>query len=196
MKLNRKLYTITAIFIGVPIIVYLCNFYSQSISNDSSNWSDFATYFTGFISLANLIVFILLTKEIHAYNLKKDEQVSKQDKPIISFKLDTGSRKYFAENVGKGTALNVIICGNLKEDIWNEAYHYYSFSPNTEKEVKVNLNNALLAKYTDIFGTEYISYMDSDRLRYFEVEIENEKNEYPEEYKKAKYKTVQPTWTT
>jgi hypothetical protein len=194
MNLNHKLYTITAVFIIIPIIFYVCMFYSQPISTDSSNWSDFATYLTGFVSTANLLVFILLTREIHAYNLNKDEQNSKQDKPIISFKLQPGSKKYFAENVGKGTALNVIICGNLGDNKWLEAYHYYSFSPNAEKEVKVNMNNALLAKYTDIFGTEYISFMDGDKLRYFEIEVEKVKKEYPEEYRKSKFETVQPTW--
>ena len=147
MKLIHKLYAIVAVFIILPVIAYLINFYSQSISQESTHWSDFATYFAVFISIANLIVFILLTKEIHAYNLKKDEQLAKLEKPIISFRLQPGSTKYFAENVGRGTALNVIICGDLQQYNWGEAYLYYSFSANSEKEIQgIKNNNALLAK--------------------------------------------------
>lgn len=185
----------------LPALVFFLYFRNDVALDKSSGWADLATYMSVFVSLANLAVFIILTEKLHSYNQQRDDLLSKADKPIIIFKLKKENTNYLAENVGRGAALNVIIKGDLDipNKCWNEAYHYYSFSANMEKKVCVKKNNALLAEYEDIYGNEYVSYMDWDKLRYFEIKTENkkrEKSEEPEELKISKYKSVSPTWPT
>lgn len=194
-------YILLAGLILLPALAFFLYFRNDVALDKSSGWADLATYMSVFVSLANLAVFIILTEKLHSYNQQRDDFLSKADKPIIIFKLKTKNSNYLAENVGRGAALNVIIKGDLDipNKCWKEVYHYYSFSANMEKDVCVKNNNALLALYEDIYGNEYVSYMDWDKLRYFEIKTENkkrEKSEEPEELKISKYKSVSPTWPT
>lgn len=199
MKLKNTIYLTILISIIFPIGIFILNFYTQNFSNENSEWADFSTYLSGFISLANFIIFIFLTKEIHNYNLKRDDQLSKLEKPILSFRrINSSNKNYYVENIGKGAAINVIISGslNLNEKKWSESYKYYSFSSNSEREICVQNNNALIAKYKDIYGTEYISFMDNDELRYFEIEKDKAPEKYVVEYEKSNYQFVNPKWIT
>lgn len=189
-------YTLLAGLILLPAFAFFLYFRNDVALDKSSGWADLATYMSVFVSLANLAVFIILTEKLHSYNQQRDDFLSKADKPIIIFKLEKENTNYLAENVGRGAALNIIIKGDLDipNKCWNEAYHYYSFSANMEKKVCVKKNNALLALYEDIYGNKYVSYMDEDKLRYFEVEIERTEKKYPEEFKRYKYETKKLTW--
>lgn len=199
MKSKTILYIlITIVTIVIPIFIFSIQFHDQIFSSNTSRWSEFATYLSSFISLANLMIFIFLSKEIHDYNLKRDEQLSKLEKPILSFYRNTvSSTDYFVENIGKGAAINVIInCSlNESEKSWNESFIYYSFSQN-QKQIVSNKTptNALMAIYSDIYGTIYTSFMENDKLVYFEVAVEKKEKKYKDEYEKSIYTSPNPTW--
>lgn len=184
MKTKFGTYTlalIAIVIIFVPIGFYYCTFSVKS--NQTSDWSNFATFFAAFISLANLFVFIYFSELIYKYNLKRDElieekekQIEALEKPILAFSK-TQESIYEVTNIGRGAALNVKVLVKLKEDEnkdgWSWGYICYSLYVHQTLPLLNTINCVeICAKYTDIFGNQFISYMKDDYLKIFDISIE------------------------
>lgn len=170
------------IIIVAPIIIYFLTFSIKS--KQTSDWSNFATFFAAFVSLANLFVFIYFSELIYKYNLKKDEQIEEKEKqiealekPILAFSK-TKESIYEVTNIGRGAALNVKVLVKLKEDEnkddWSWGYICYSLHVHQTLLLPNTINCLeICAKYTDIFGNQFISYMKDDYLKVFDISTEN-----------------------
>lgn len=140
-------------------------FYKFSeISLVTSDWSNFATYFSAFISLANLMVFIYFSILVFDYNKKKDKQIEALDKPILAF-VKYDSDKYKVTNIGRGPALNlrVKVIKNKIESSFG--YICYSLKVNEDLELP-NSNDTvkLFAEYMDVMGNKFLSHMNNDTM--------------------------------
>src|SRR5690554_7558985 len=91
-NLNTRILLLSILIIGIFIGSYFYNFNSKELSKDSNDWANFATYISLATSIINLIIFYLLTLEIHKYNITQNK---KNIKPIISFKLINSKEFYW-----------------------------------------------------------------------------------------------------
>lgn len=194
MKTKFGTYTlalIAIVIIFVPIGFYYCTFSVKSnqtsnwpnFSNQTSDWSNFATFFAAFVSLANLFVFIYFSELIYKYNLKKDEQIEEKEKqiealekPILAFSK-TKESIYEVTNIGRGAALNVKVFVNQKVQGDKDEYKcwgYRCYSMYIHQTLLLsNTSNCIEigAKYTDIFGNEFNSYMKDYSLKIFDLRL-------------------------
>ncbi|WP_188769921.1 hypothetical protein [Emticicia aquatilis] len=188
---NKWVFILAIVVIIIPIIPYYCTFSIKSnqtsnwpnFSNQTSDWSNFATFFAAFISLANLFVFIYFSELIYKYNLKRDElieekekQIEALEKPILAFN-QTQESIYEVTNIGRGAALNVKVFVNQKVENDNGEYQcwgYRCYSMYVHQTLLLkNTSNCIEigAKYTDIFGNEFNSYMKDYSLKIFDLRL-------------------------
>ena len=175
LNFNNRILLLSILIIVIFIGFYFYNFNSKELSKDSNDWANFATYISLATSIINLIIFYLLTLEIHKYNINQNK---KNIKPIISFKLINSKEFYWLENIGNGIAVDVKIKRNFSEgdNKWKEGYNYFTLSPG--ERVYLNWSQysiQLVAEYKDSEGYQYYSYMDANHLRFFDKE-NGEKN--------------------
>ena len=87
MKQSQN-YLIILIFSGILIGIglYFSEFH-YSLSKESSKWADFGSYLAGISTLANMIVFVLLTITIQKANNSSKEQDRKHQKNLILTQL-------------------------------------------------------------------------------------------------------------
>lgn len=144
----------------IPIGCYFSVFNEKSLS--TSDWSNFATFFSAFISLANLAVFIYFSNLVFEYNKKKDKQIEELDKPILVF-IKNRKDSYKISNIGRGPALNVSVKVIKDEPTSSLGYMCYSINVNQEIELPKSDNTLILvANYTDIMGNDFFSSMKND----------------------------------
>jgi hypothetical protein len=83
-KFLYLLITLFVVILIIPIIIFILNFYSQLISNNIEDWSAFADYLNGtisiVISLFTLIVTIIIAVEISKIDDRRIEQNQKFEK--------------------------------------------------------------------------------------------------------------------
>ena len=178
---NTRIFLLSSLIIIIFIGSYIYTF--KEFSSESSDWANFATFISLAIAIINLIIFYLLTLEIHKYNITQNK---KNIKPIISFKLINSKESYWLENIGSGIAVDVKIKRNFSEgdNKWEEGYNYFTLSPG--ERVYLNWSQysiQLVAEYKDAEGYQYYSYMDGNFLRFFDEKIGQEK--YPNEFSKV-----------
>src|SRR5690554_3248736 len=107
LNFNNRIFLLSSLIIIIFIGSYIYTF--KEFSSESSDWADFATFISLAIAIINLIIFYLLTLEIHKYNITQNK---KNIKPIISFKLINSKESYWLENIGSGIAVDVKIKRN------------------------------------------------------------------------------------
>jgi hypothetical protein len=185
--------------IVLPALIYILKFSGLPIAEDDSKWANFSTYLGGFFTLANVAAFVVLTLEIHQYNLNRDRESRRYaelvNQPVISFYSIGKASRYNIHNVGRGAAINVVVKGHFHNNQWQNAYILYAIAPEISKELTWSQNcNELMAEYYDISGRKYISFMDNDTLRVIDCSDEHSMNRFKVEYEIATSSSVQPTW--
>jgi len=192
------------LLIGIPLCIYYSYFGKNGISGSTQDWSNFSNYFYSFSAFCNLILFAILTYSIHRYNLSNDDATQKREvmleRPVISFYLNRSEGVFFIHNVGKGSAINVIIKSDLQADgKWEYAYIWYSILAGQigEKMSWTGNSMEICATYSDSLGNDYISYMDDNVLRLIDCSDEKSKKKHSDEFKKATWPSSgEPTWRT
>jgi hypothetical protein len=168
---NTRIFLLSSLIIIIFIGSYIYTF--KEFSSESSDWANFATFISLAIAIINLIIFYLLTLEIHKYNITQNK---KNIKPIISFKLINSKESYWLENIGSGIAVDVKIKRNFRDNKWEEGYNYFTLSPGERVYLSWSKHSIqLVAEYKDSEGYQYYSYMDANHLRFFDKE-NGEKN--------------------
>lgn len=190
---------ILSICIVAPILIFIFKFSQNSISSSPSSWSEFATYYTAFLTLGNLLLFAFLSLEIHRYNLQKDNETKRindiYSRPILSFKLATPARHYAIDNLGKGAALNVVVRSHFENGEWQNARIYYGIKEGDSLILDWTFGaNKIAAGYSDVFGREFISFMDNDKLRVIDTSDPQSKKVYQEDFTVWNSPSVNPTW--
>jgi len=179
LNFNNRIFLLSSLIIIIFIGSYIYTF--KEFSSESSDWADFATFISLAIAIINLIIFYLLTLEIHKYNITQNK---KNIKPIISFKLINSKESYWLENIGSGIAVDVKIKRNFRDNKWEEGYNYFTLSPGERVYLSWSKHSIqLVAEYKDAEGYQYYSYMDGNFLRFFDEKIGQEK--YPNEFSKV-----------
>ena len=64
----------------LPIIIFIIEFHSYTLSNDTANWGDFGDYIGGIYSISITLLAVFLT----FYLTKKDEKRKKRIEAIIA----------------------------------------------------------------------------------------------------------------
>jgi hypothetical protein len=201
----RKVLILVILFtVGIPVYVYFRHFGKNGTSGLTSDWSNFSNYFYSFVSFCNLILFAILTFYIHQYNLSNDKALEKRtimlDRPIISFYLNRHDGVFYIHNVGKGSAINVIIKSDLTNSAeWQYAYIWYSVVMDQKGEKMAWTGNSMqiCATYSDSMGNNYVSYMDDNVLRVIDCSDEKSKKKFKNELEKAALPSIEkPTWRT
>lgn len=171
--------------LGLPLYFFFLNFKGQHFSEDTSNWSDFGSYVSSAAAVCNLIIFVFLTLELQRYNEKEGEHQKALQKPIISFFRPDNISSYAIENVGAGTALNIIIRWEYDEETKNynrisQGYCLRSGAVGGMRWSEVIKEFAV--QYDDVFGNRYYSYFNDDHLQFFPA---SEGEKFPFEYQKV-----------
>lgn len=188
---------ISFLAITIPLFIYIFNFSRHSISNKPNDWTNFATYFASFVSLANLIVFVYFTRLVYLYSLTRDKILDDFERPIISFSKLSETDRYTIENVGKGAALNIEVKSHLdkSKSLWLQKRLTYSFQSGMSKTMNWTTDcNALCANYHDIFGNEYISYFENDKLVFIDLQSEKIISQYSNELRLSKFREKETLW--
>ena len=171
-------------FITIPLLIYIFYFSGSPISKKSNDWADFSTYLATFVSLANLIVFVYFTRLVYLYSLNRDKILDDFERPVISFSKISELDRYTIENVGKGSALNIEVKSHFDKSnsIWAQKRITYSFQSGMSKTMNWTTEcNALCATYQDIFGHEYASYFEKDKLIFIDISNRKSKIQYSAE---------------
>ncbi|MFV8344752.1 hypothetical protein [Flavobacterium sp. ZB4P13] len=172
--------------LGIPLFIYIYYFKNQNISDKSSNWGEFGSYISAAISLCNLVIFIILTRELQRYNEKEGQHTKDLQKPILSFFKPNNSSNFAIKNVGAGTALNIFVRYGYdsNKNTFNFSDKCYSLGRDSAGELNWNDQiNIIVAQYDDIFGNRYYSYFEDNDLRFFSDA--DGKKRFPHEYKIA-----------
>lgn len=136
---RSKLIIIIILFVTIvtPVLASILKFSNNSTSGSPSSWSEFAAYFTAFLTLGNLLLFGFFTFEIHRYNSQRDDEAKRINdvlsRPILSFKIAKPAQHYAIENLGKGSASNVIIKSHFDNGKWQKARIYYGIRRGPQK---------------------------------------------------------------
>ena len=200
-KLTSLLIIIIVFCCLLPLLFYIYMFAGNGFSRNSGNWANFSTYLSLFISVGNLVVFAILTYAIHKYNLRKDidtqRQIELQNKPVLAFTKQTKEQFYSLVNVGKSSALNVIVHSHLENNKWQQAYLLYSINTGSVYSLKWTTDcNALYAEYYDNFGNRYISFMTKDFLSTIDCSDPESIERNKKEYDLVNNPSAEPTWMT
>lgn len=182
--MKKKYFLISAILLTImPIIIYVFKFSFHGFSNNPEDWSNFSTFCNISLSLGNLFVFIWLTREIHKYNIQKDQE---NIKPIISFFKRRDSKFYTIENIGLRAAIDLKIKKNIHDNGWLVEKQYYTLPPGEKIELEWTTDSRQLgATYKDINNKKHYSFMEGNVLSYFDDKLGMEN--FKEEYKKINY---------
>ncbi len=73
-------YILLTILFLLPIIIFIIEFHSYTLSNDTANWGDFGDYIGGIYSISITLLAVFLT----FYLTKKDEKRKKRIEAIIA----------------------------------------------------------------------------------------------------------------
>lgn len=189
--MKKSYYLILATFLTlIPIIIYVFKFSLNGISDNPEDWSNFSTFCNISLSLGNLFVFIWLTREIHKYNIQKDQE---NIKPIISFFKRKDSKFYTIENIGLRAAIDLKIRKNIENNAWQFEEQYYTLPPGEKLELEWTTESRQLgATYKDINDKKHYSFMEGNVLSYFDDKFGKKK--FKEEYEKINYPMLKK-WT-
>ncbi|HUC81765.1 MAG TPA: hypothetical protein VMR70_12670 [Flavisolibacter sp.] len=154
--------------VGIAILIYVWNFKSGSISDDTSMWGAFSDYLNAFISLANLAVFVWFSLLVFKYNEDKDIQNESFqraiERPILVFRStvtdNDNNEKWAVVNIGNGAALNLRAAESQFRTIsWVlPVTKCYSLAKDEKLELDwLKSANVICATYEDIFGNKYVS---------------------------------------
>src|SRR5450755_580459 len=115
--MNRVLFA-TIILIGLFILIS-CYFYSYNvgfaISSKTSEWADFATYFSAIIGFVSFFLIGFLTFLAFDFNKRSANAANEMEilmaKPLIAFPLFREGG-HTVENIGNGAAINIVVKKN------------------------------------------------------------------------------------
>ncbi len=138
---------------------YFCKF-SGTFSSNQSDWGDFSDYVSAITGIISSIFLIVLTFQIH----KESKSVQlKLEKPVLTFSFNAKTRHYYCTNIGKGSAINVVIINKFKEvdNFYSEAVHCFSLPTNDKIDIEwVKGTAEFVVLYNDVFnslhGTRFI----------------------------------------
>src|SRR6266700_817573 len=177
---KRKSFLILLFFpplllIGTPMALYFLKFHTFKLSSNPSDWANLGSYFAAFVGLANVYVFTYLTISLYNYNDRRQiEELTRQnilDRPIIVFTMYHDDGYYDMKNIGKGSALNLIIKYGIEGNSWKDSRIAYSLKDGDELSLKFTWRtNAILCEYDDIFSNKFISIIEDDKMSVFQYE--------------------------
>ena len=158
----------------IAVITYRFQFGTYK-SENTEVWGQFGDFLNVFISIANLVIFGVLTFVIHKTERQRDNEKdileSAKTRPILIFK-DIGG-KWICRNVGEGTAINGMIAykGGTSAN-WENPVKVYSFMSGEPFEIDWRRFNVYQwrAKYYDVHGNVYTSTCTGDETL-FEFDI-------------------------
>lgn len=79
MKVNQFFKrAVTGVVLLLPLLIYTCNFHNHPISEDPSDWADFAEYFGGIYSIIITIYVVYLARELSI----RDEAAIKRKRAV------------------------------------------------------------------------------------------------------------------
>ena len=150
--------------LAIPSWLYYRHFGKKGLSDKTSDWSNFGTFFYLLIATCNLYVFIWFTIVLNKYNETKDtanEQFQKNiERPVLIFKSLTTvlGEQWIIENIGNGAALNMRI-GDWNDGLWNgNPVKGYSLGKGQNLEINWKVQGQLFCvSYEDVGGTGYVS---------------------------------------
>lgn len=177
INLNKRIIFLLSIILVVPIIIFTTINYQNPFSKNVLDWAAFSTFYIIFIALGNLIVFLVLSFVIHNHNVTKDNEnttLKKQlNKPIIIFRMEEYASCYYIQNIGNGSALNVVLYVKSKEsECWDASYKYFSFGKDYSYPINLHNIHCLCAVYNDIFDNKYATFMRHHDLKVFDFDNE------------------------
>lgn len=185
---------IPILIIVISLVVFIIFFGEHGYSKESADWANFSTYISPFIMLANLVVFSYFTFKLYIYQKRRDEQQDMLEKPILSFNR-LGNR-YNIVNVGKGSALNIVLKTNYDSisEKWYDSHLLYSLCSIYSKDLPNTYNtSSMCAIYYDIFGNEYVSYFEKDFLNYIDNTLNPHHSPFLQDLiKKCKFDSLTP----
>ncbi|HYF32811.1 MAG TPA: hypothetical protein VD993_16920 [Chitinophagaceae bacterium] len=157
---RNTLYWVIGISIGAiltSLLVYYSNFKDAELSSKTQDWGAFGEYLNLIISLVNTIIIGYITY------LLLDLQ-SAEYRPIVIFAVDPIKVRWYAHNVGKGAALNLVIARNGEGNVWNDAKKCYSLGPNEKFYIGwFQGAGRIIANYSDMFqNNTYTSICQGD----------------------------------
>lgn len=149
------------ILISIGALPYIINFSSNSISKKTSNWGAFGDYFNLIINIINVIVVGILSYLVYTSQITRDAfestYIEAAERPVIIFGVDVASNRWYAYNVGKGAALNVIIAEATATSEWLYPKKCYSLASGEKFEITwFSAANRILGIYADIFSSNHI----------------------------------------
>ncbi|SOD80947.1 hypothetical protein [Spirosoma fluviale] len=157
----------------IAVIIYRFQFGTHK-SEKTEVWGQFGDFLNVFISIANLVIFGVLTFVIHKSerhrDTEKDILESAKTRPILIFK-DIGG-KWICKNVGEGTAINAMIAYKGGTSVnWENPVKVYSLMSGEPFEIDWRISvYQWRAKYYDVHGNVYTSTCTSDETL-FEFDI-------------------------
>lgn len=125
--------------------------FNGSLSDKNSDWGNFGDYINALTGIMNLAVLSILTYMIH-------KETKTMERPVLTFYYDEAARHYYCINVGKGSALNVIIVNKLKEgdDYFQKAVNCFSLPPSEKILINWLKGTAeFIVLYEDVVQNEH-----------------------------------------
>lgn len=152
--------------IGSGLLLYFINF-NGTLSGKSSDWSNFASFISPFIALANLIIIAWLSIQVYKYNKEKDTAANAFqktiEKPILTFRKSKNNQLgniWEVCNIGKGAAINLRIADSK---VGNKAWitpvkKCYSLGSGEKLILEwLPFANIICVTYEDVFENKYVS---------------------------------------
>jgi hypothetical protein len=187
---------VAAIPIFISVVAYIISFARNNWSHDPGDWGTLGDFFNPFIAISNLIVFVIFSRLVYNYNVRKDEELNAfqhtLERPIIvaiSKLLPTRNEEWLIKNIGKGAAMNlkIIKLRNRSEQWEPPVAKCYSLSSSDEPIpmdfFSIGLD-VICIIYEDIFGSQYVSlaaddetYVRSLNHNFKPIQIKNRKFE-------------------
>ncbi len=133
---------VAVLVIGIPAIVYYCQFGGDGLSIKTADWGTFGDFMNVWVNVAGLILLGTLTFHIHQREqhlqsqlIQKEEELVKEkeakedmvrqeahqrevmsNRPVVNVFQDFGNR-YYLKNIGNGPAINVVARLHINTDL-------------------------------------------------------------------------------
>lgn len=164
-KVRRSASYIVAaiVFMAAPLVLFILNFRDQNYSTDVGDWGAFSDYLNPFVAVANLLLVIYLSIEVHNYNKKQDEYKNTLEKPVLVLNgIEPGDQQHTWElhNIGNGAALNIrVSSASDNEGTWDiPVRKCYSLGKGDILKLDfLRSSNLICVTFQDIFESKYVT---------------------------------------
>lgn len=157
---------VSIVILGVPLIIYLIQFGSKTLSHDFKEWVDFSQYYTLFITLFNGIIILILMWKIHRDTMS-------HNKPLVVFTISNGiQHPHTIKNIGNGPAINIDIYTAKEKGKWDYRIKGLTLGKGEEIRLKIDGQLRLGAVYSDQAGTKDRSFMQDTFMRFKDIDSE------------------------